>query len=90
MKIIVAIIASNNIEHIEFKNVWLKNIQIIKNDPFYSKLFEFYFLYDNQQQNKRQQQILYNTEYTDYYYNTNISSISESIFTRILAMINLY
>lgn len=95
MKIIIAIVASNNANYENFKYVWLKNILKVKKDPYLSQIYDFYFLYsDSKGENKN---VMYsdngiqNTLYVDFYDNQDqetFPSISHSIFSRTIKFFN--
>lgn len=88
MKIIVAIIASDNDCYVEFKQSWIKNIYNIKKDLYLSKIFEFYFLYSDT--NGISQECI-DTEtnqilYVNYYDNSeNYDSVTHSILGRTMS-----
>lgn len=92
MKIIVSIIASDNLNYNKFKDVWVKHIIQIKNNPVLKDVFDFYFLYSDKNGNssavsyKETSQILY----TNFYdkndisneYTNNNKNITKSILIR--------
>jgi hypothetical protein len=96
MKIIIAIVASNNSNYEEFKNVWLKNILQVKKDPYLSQVYDFYFLYSDS--NGESKKIMFNevgapkkTLYIDFYDKQDqeqFESISHSIFSRTINFFN--
>jgi hypothetical protein len=90
MKIIISIIASDNLNYTEFKNVWIKHIMYIKNNHVLSKIFDFYFLYSDKNGKSCQVSLDNKLLYTDFYDNNNIPNdyneinrnITKSILTR--------
>lgn len=68
MKVIVCIIASDNMNYTQFKQNWITNIQYVKSDPMLKDSFDFFFLYsDDTQQNKVVLSENNSTLYTDFY-----------------------
>lgn len=97
MKLIVGIVASDNANYTEFKNIWIKNIIEIKKNPLLCELIDFYFLYSDE--NGQSKQIKYKTGqvlYTDFYDNkefkeknnqeeaNNYPAVTISIFNRTI------
>lgn len=87
MKIIIAIVASDNENYVEFKKAWVKNISYIKRDERLRNIFDFCFIYsDSKGVNKK---ILYketNQElYVDFYDKIDteeFEKVTHSIFSR--------
>jgi hypothetical protein len=72
MKIIVSIIASDNFNYTEFKDVWVKYIKYIKNTVLLSEIFDFYFLYSDKNGKSCQVSVDNKILYTDFYDNNDI------------------
>ena len=60
MKIVLAIIASNNENYNKFKNIWVDNINYFKINSKYSSYIDFYFLYSEKLNSQSQIPILKN------------------------------
>ena len=90
MKIIVGIVASDNENYTEFKKVWVKNISRVKNDPYLSHIFDFYFLYSEAKESKK---IMYKDTqevlYVDFYdKEEKYESVSHSLLARTMKFFN--
>jgi hypothetical protein len=74
MKIIVAILASDNDCYPEFKKIWINQIinLIIENDL--CDLYDFYFLYSDNQKSKQIEKVLYSDYCDSTPYNNRIES----------------